>query len=92
MTIYNRMIIKTPDVFKEPLEFDEREGISHPMDSATNLHLFVIKAGSTANMRWSMTLILDFLNAGILTSDDQSTSKIEAPSNNQSWASLRFSS
>ena len=69
MTVYNRLVVKTPSVFRLLLDHDEAFGMSNPLDSVTKLQALVIKANTKEKLEFMVPLMLDLLQSGALHPD-----------------------
>ena len=80
LTVYNRLVLKSPQTFELLLSLDEDEGVNNPLDSVSKLQAVVIKTGSKEGLEWFMPIFVDFFKVGLITPDDCSLRSLEGVS------------
>ena len=67
LTIYNRLVLKAPTVFRLLMDLDETEGVNNPLDRVTKLQTLVIKANTKDKLEWVVPLLIDLYKTGRLS-------------------------
>ena len=67
LTIYNRLVLKAPTVFRLLMDLDETEGVNNPLDRVTKLQALVIKTNTMEKLEWMVPLLIDLYESGRLS-------------------------